>query len=82
MSMHYIIRGIAGVFTLVSLALGLWVSPLWFFFTAFVGLNLLQSSMTKWCLMEDILAALGVAEHPRRDARDGSPRGDSSAKGA
>jgi hypothetical protein len=62
MHMHYLIRRIAGTFVLASLALGYWVSPLWFLFTAFVGFNLLQSSFTKWCLMEDILAKLGVAE--------------------
>ena len=63
MHMHYIIRRIAGTFVLTSLALGYWVSPWWFLFTAFVGFNLLQSSFTKWCLMEDILAKLGVAKH-------------------
>ncbi len=62
MRMHYIIRRIAGSFVLVSLALGQWVSPAWYLLTAFVGLNLLQSSFTKWCLMENILARLGVAE--------------------
>lgn len=62
MHMHYLIRRIAGTFVLASLALGYWVSPLWFLFTAFVGFNLLQSSFTKWCLMEDILAKLGVAQ--------------------
>jgi len=50
-----IIRAIAGRFVLSSLALGTWVSPYWFLFAAFVGANLLQSSVTKWCLMEDIL---------------------------
>ena len=49
------IRAIAGTLVLVSLALGWWVSPYWFLFTAFVGLNLLQSAFTRWCLMEDIL---------------------------
>jgi hypothetical protein len=62
MHMHYIIRRIAGTFVLASLALGYWVSPWWFLFTAFVGFNLLQSSFTKWCLMEDFLAKLGVAK--------------------
>ncbi len=61
MKMHYIIRGIAGALILLSLALGYWVSPYFLLFTAFVGLNLLQSSITKWCLMEDILAKVGVA---------------------
>lgn len=49
------IRAIAGIFILTSLALGYYVSPYWFLFTAFVGLNVLQSSVTKWCLMEDLL---------------------------
>ena len=57
------IRAIAGTFVLVSLALGWWVSPWWFLFTAFVGVNLLQSAFTRWCLMEDILTA---AEERRR----------------
>ncbi|HSM18480.1 MAG TPA: DUF2892 domain-containing protein [Gemmatimonadales bacterium] len=62
MNMHYTIRAIAGSFILISLALGYWVSPYWYLFTAFVGLNLLQSSMTRWCLMEQILEKLGVAQ--------------------
>lgn len=58
MTLENKIRAIAGTFVLASLALGWWVNPLWFLFTAFVGLNLLQSAFTKWCLMEDILKAL------------------------
>ena len=49
---HYLIRRIAGAFVLISLALGYWVSPWFFLFTAFVGLNLFQSSFTKWCPLE------------------------------
>lgn len=49
------IRFIAGTFVLVSLSLGYFVNPSWFLFTALVGVNLIQSSMTKWCLMETIL---------------------------
>jgi hypothetical protein len=60
MSMDQKIRVIAGTFILASVALGLWVSPWWLAFTAFVGVNLIQSSFTKWCLMEDILRATGV----------------------
>jgi hypothetical protein len=60
MNMHYIIRGIAGTLILASLALGTWVSPWWYLFTAFVGLNLLQSSFTHWCLMENILKKVAV----------------------
>ena len=74
MSMHYTIRAIAGTFVLASLALGYLHSPWWHLFTAFVGLNLLQSSFTRWCLMENILEGLGVAE------REGSAaKGQSSA---
>lgn len=50
-----LIRGIAGSFILVSLVLAIQVSTHWLWFTAFVGVNLLQSSITQWCLMEDIL---------------------------
>jgi hypothetical protein len=47
---------------LISLVLAHYVNPNWYWFTAFVGLNLLQSSITKWCLMEDILSKLGVKD--------------------
>lgn len=60
--MHYIIRGIAGTFVLLSVALSYWVSPYWGLVTVFVGFNLLQSSFTKWCLMENILIKVGVAK--------------------
>jgi hypothetical protein len=60
MRMEHYIRAIAGSFVLISLALAHWVHPYWLFFTAFVGLNLLQSAFTRWCLMEKILARLGV----------------------
>ena len=62
MKMEQWIRAIAGVFILASLALAHFHSLYWLYFTAFVGLNLLQSAFTKWCLMEDILAKLGVAK--------------------
>ena len=62
MKREMIIRRIAGTFVLASLALGYWVSPYWLLFTAFVGLNLLQSSFTKWCLMEDILKRAGIGD--------------------
>ncbi|MDA0989918.1 MAG: DUF2892 domain-containing protein [Verrucomicrobia bacterium] len=62
MKMERWIRAIAGTFILVSLALSQVHHRYWLFFTAFVGLNLLQSAFTKWCLMEDILAKLGVAK--------------------
>ncbi len=61
MNMDRWIRLIAGTFVLISLALAHWVSPYWLWFTAFVGANLVQSSLTRWCLMEDILQKLGIA---------------------
>lgn len=66
MTMDQKIRLIAGTFILVSLALGSWVSPWWLLFTAFVGANLVQSSLTKWCLMEDILRATKIHTDPER----------------
>ena len=54
-----IIRRFAGVFILASLALGHWVHPAWFLFTAFVGLNLLQSSFTNFCPLERVLGRAG-----------------------
>jgi hypothetical protein len=62
MKMERIIRAIAGTLIMASVALGWWVNPWWFLFTAFVGANLFQSAFTRWCLMEDILAKLGLAE--------------------
>ncbi len=55
MTLEHAVRLVAGIFILASLTLGWLVSPYWYLFTAFVGLNLIQSSFTKWCLMEDIL---------------------------
>ena len=65
MTMEQAIRRIAGTFVLISLALGWFVSPWWFLFTAFVGANLIQSSYTRWCLMEDFLAKAGVVKKGR-----------------
>lgn len=62
MKMEHYVRAVAGTFVLVSVVLGYFHSPYWLLFTGFVGLNLLQSAFTKWCLMEDILAKLGVAK--------------------
>jgi hypothetical protein len=60
MTVNDALRGIAGFFVLVSLALGHWVHPGFYYFTAFVGLNLLQSAFTKWCPMMSLLRALGM----------------------
>lgn len=55
MNIERIIRAIAGTFILISILLAVKVNINWLWFTAFVGANLLQSSITTWCLMEDIL---------------------------
>jgi hypothetical protein len=57
-----LIRAIAGMLILISLLLAIYVNQNWLWFTAFVGVNLLQSSITKWCLMEDILKKVGVKD--------------------
>ena len=61
-----VIRRFAGVFVLASLALGWWVHPAWLLLTAFVGVNLLQSSVTAFCPLERILGRFGVAGCARR----------------
>ncbi len=62
MRINEALRAIAGFFVLLSLALGHWVHPGFYYFTAFVGLNLLQSAFTKWCPMMSLLRALGMKE--------------------
>lgn len=59
------VRIVAGLFILLSLALGVPGSPIfssqyWLLFTVFVGANLLQSGVTKWCLLEVILRKTGM----------------------
>ena len=66
MSSWQIVRVVAGTFILLSLALGIPGSPIfvstwWLAFTAFVGVNLLQSGLTRWCLMESIVRKLGAS---------------------
>lgn len=65
MTIERMIRIIAGLFVLLSLALGAQASPVyhstnWLWFTAFVGFNLLQSGFTRFCLMEMMLKKLGM----------------------
>ena len=71
MTIEQYIRAIAGTFIVVSLALGYFVTPWAYLFTAFVGLNLFQSAFTRWCLMEKFLERLG-AEHAERPPEVGS----------
>lgn len=60
MNVDRYLRLIAGLFVVLSLGLGYWLSPYWFLLTAFVGLNLLQSAFTNWCPMMSILRKAGV----------------------
>ena len=65
MTTDRIVRIVAGLFVLLSLALGVQDSPLfhdshWLWFTAFVGANLFQSGFTRFCPLEMILKKLGV----------------------
>jgi len=60
MHVDRMLRLIAGAFILISLLLGVKVNINWLWFTAFVGLNLLQSGFTDWCPMMTILEKLGM----------------------
>ncbi len=62
MTVNEYLRAIAGLFVLASLAMGHWVHPGFYLFTAFVGANLLQSAFTRWCPMISLLRALGARE--------------------
>jgi len=62
MNIERYLRLIAGSFVLLSLALGYFVSPWFLAFTAFVGLNLVQSAFTNRCPMMTILRKAGVDE--------------------
>ena len=62
MSVEKYLRLIAGFFVMGSVALGYWVHPGWFAFTAFVGANLFQSAFTNWCPMMTLLRKAGVPE--------------------
>jgi hypothetical protein len=64
MHVERLLRLIAGTFVLASLALGVWVHANWFWFTAFVGANLLLSGFTNWCPMMTFLRKLGVKDAP------------------
>ena len=63
MNVERYLRLIAGVFVMLSVSLGYYVSPYWFLFTAFIGLNLFQSAFSNWCPMMTFLRKLGVHDH-------------------
>ena len=62
MTVNRYLRLVAGFFVLLTVALAQLHSPYWLWFTAFVGLNLLQSAFTDWCPLMTILRKLGVKE--------------------
>ena len=62
MTVNRYLRMIAGFFIMLSVALGYLHSPYWYFFTAFVGLNLFQSAFSDWCPMMTLLRKIGVRE--------------------
>ncbi|MCL5269193.1 MAG: DUF2892 domain-containing protein [bacterium] len=65
-----LIRLIAGSVILLSLVLAVWVNHWWLLLTAFVGLNLFQSALTRWCLMDDILRVLFKVRSEADKVRD------------
>ncbi len=55
-----IVRAVAGTIVLVSIVLAFYVDIHWLWLGVFVGVNLLQSSFTKFCPLEKILDAVGI----------------------
>ena len=55
-------RVIVGLMILASVALGVWVSPYWFLFTTFIGLNMFQSAFTRFCPLDTFLRKTGLPE--------------------
>jgi len=64
------LRGLGGGFVMLSVALGYWVHPAWFLFTAFVGANLFQSAFTDWCPAMVVLRKVGLRETGKGAKRD------------
>jgi hypothetical protein len=76
MTVERALRAMAGSFVLLSVALGWLVHPGFYWFTAFVGLNLLQSAFTNWCPAMWVFRKLGLPE------AESPARGVSAARGA
>lgn len=62
MTVERALRLMAGLVTLLSLALAHFVSPCWLWLTAFVGVNLLQSAFTNWCPAMTIFRSMGLKD--------------------
>jgi hypothetical protein len=69
MTVERYLRLIAGSFVLISLLLGVYHSPYWFYFTGFVALNLIQSAITDWCPMMTFLRWLGAKDESAISSR-------------
>ncbi len=67
MTVNRYLRAIAGALVMASVALGYFVNPAWFLFTAFIGLNLFQSAFTNWCPMITFLQKLGARDDTKMD---------------
>jgi Inner membrane protein YgaP-like, transmembrane domain len=65
MTVEAAVRALAGAFVLASVALGYWVHPAFFLFTAFVGANLLQSAFSGTCPAMAMFRKLGFKDSPR-----------------
>ena len=60
MNLERAVMAFAGSMILISLLLAHWISPYWLWLTAFVGANLLQASVTRWCLVAKVMNKLGI----------------------
>ena len=60
MTIDRAVMAFAGIVVLVSLALGVWVSPWWLLLTAFVGANLLQAAFSGFCPLALMLKKIGL----------------------
>ena len=60
MTVESALRATAGFMILLTVTLAHYVSPYWLFFTAFIGLNLLQSAFTGWCPAMTIFRKMGL----------------------
>jgi len=63
MTINEALRLIAGTMVLLSLFLAINYSQNWLWFTGFIAVNLIQSSLTKWCLMMTILKNIGLKDN-------------------
>jgi Protein of unknown function (DUF2892) len=75
MTVERALRALAGSFVLLSLAFGWLVHPGFYWFTAFVGLNLLQSALTNWCPAMWVFRKLGLPDPESRAVGAQAPRG-------